>query len=93
MLRSMQNIDALPDAGQVRAARGMLGWSQGDLSEHSKVSLSTVRDFEAGRRQPMHQNLQAIRVALEAAGVEFIPENGGGAGVRRKKAGMVSGGP
>jgi hypothetical protein len=46
------------------------------------VSLSTVKDFEAGRRQPVHQNASAIRAALEAAGVEFIAENGGGPGVR-----------
>jgi hypothetical protein len=30
---------------------------------------------------------EAVRVALEKAGVEFIPENGGGAGVRLKKRG------
>jgi hypothetical protein len=29
----------------------------------------------------------AIRTALETAGVEFIPENGGGAGMRLRKAG------
>ena len=29
--------------------------------------------------------IDSIRLALESAGVEFIAENGGGAGVRQKK--------
>ncbi|WP_458094753.1 helix-turn-helix domain-containing protein [Roseomonas sp. WA12] len=70
---------------QIRAARGLVDWSQGRLAEAAAVSLSTVKDFEAGRRQPMANNLAAIRAALEAAGVEFIAENGGGAGVRLRK--------
>jgi transcriptional regulator with XRE-family HTH domain len=76
--------DILP--AQTRAARGIVGWSQEDLANAAKVGLSTVRDFEAGRRQPMRNNLEAIRTALEAAGVQFIPENGGGAGVRLKSS-------
>lgn len=30
-------------------------------------------------------NVQAMRLALEAAGIEFIPENSGGAGVRLRE--------
>jgi hypothetical protein len=45
-----------------------------------------VRDFEKGRRVPSANNVAAIRAALESAGVEFIAENGGGAGVRLRKA-------
>ncbi len=47
----------------------------------------TVTDFEKGARLPHPNNLAAIRTALEAAGVEFIAENGGGAGVRLRKGG------
>jgi hypothetical protein len=43
-----------------------------------------VIDFERGARVPHANNLAAIQRALEAAGVEFIAENGGGAGVRLK---------
>ena len=71
---------------QIRAARGLLDWSQSQLAEAAGVSLSTVKDFEAGRRQPVPNNLAAIRAALEDSGVEFIPENGGGAGVRLRAA-------
>lgn len=70
---------------QSRAARGLLDWSQRQLAEKSYLGESTVRDFEKGRRIPTHNNLASIRAALEAAGVEFIEENGGGAGVRLLK--------
>jgi transcriptional regulator with XRE-family HTH domain len=70
---------------QSRAARGLLDWSQTELASRSNLSESTIRDFEKGRRVPAVNNLAAVRAALEAAGVEFIPENGSGAGVRLKK--------
>jgi DNA-binding XRE family transcriptional regulator len=70
---------------QSRAARALLDWSQGDLSEAAKIARQTVVDFERGARKPYPNNLDAIRSALEKAGVEFIAENGGGAGVRLKK--------
>ena len=69
---------------QSRAARGLLEWSQEELARASNLGLSTIRDFEKGRRKPTINNLTAMQVALEKAGVEFIPENGGGAGVRLK---------
>jgi transcriptional regulator with XRE-family HTH domain len=71
---------------QSRGARGLLDWSQQELAGRSNLSESTVRDFEKGRRVPSINNLAAIRTALESAGVEFIAENGGGAGVRLRKA-------
>ena len=72
-------------AAQCRAARGLVEMSQSELAVEAKVGESTVRNFEAGRSIPMTNNLDAIRNALEKAGVEFIPENGGGAGVRMAK--------
>jgi transcriptional regulator with XRE-family HTH domain len=71
---------------QCRAARGLLGWSQRELSSNARVGLVTVRHFETSAHAPRLATLDAIRRAFESAGVEFIDENGGGAGVRFRKA-------
>jgi transcriptional regulator with XRE-family HTH domain len=70
---------------QCRAARALVEFSQGELASKARVGESTVRNFEAGRSVPVANNLEAIRRVLESAGVEFIAENGGGAGVRLRK--------
>jgi transcriptional regulator with XRE-family HTH domain len=71
-------------ADQCRAARALLGWSRDELAKQCKVSNATLADFEAGKRTPYGRTLADIRKALEEAGIQFIPENGGGAGVRFK---------
>ncbi len=71
--------------GQVRAARGLLGWTINQLIAISGVPKSTLIRFENATVSPRAATISAIRAALETAGVEFIPENGGGAGVRLKK--------
>jgi transcriptional regulator with XRE-family HTH domain len=69
---------------QIRAARAVLKWSAQDLARHSSVSLRTIRRAELADRHTSltAPNDLAIRRALEVAGVEFIDENGGDAGVR-----------
>lgn len=81
----MDDITISP--GQSRAARGLLYWSQTDLAKKAGVVRSTVVDFETGKRKPNTNSLKAIHTALEAAGIEFIPENGGGLGVRHRDRG------
>ena len=71
--------------GQWRAARALIGWSQGDLARQLGVSALTIKRLEAGGRNVSDEMRKRAREALEAAGVEFIAENGGGAGVRLKK--------
>lgn len=57
---------------QSRAARAWLNWGQQELADAAGVSLSTVRDFEKGRRTPIGATLAAMRAALEKAGVAFV---------------------
>ncbi|PWC52195.1 DNA-binding protein [Azospirillum sp. TSA6c] len=65
-------------------ARAAVGWGVRDLAKEAGVSVDTVSRLERGEElQP--RTLAAIQAALEAAGVEFIPENGGGIGVRITK--------
>ena len=71
-------------APQCRAARGLLNWTQAELASAASVGVVTVRQFEGQAAEPRPATLTVIRQALEAAGVEFIPENGGGAGVRMR---------
>jgi transcriptional regulator with XRE-family HTH domain len=76
--------------GQARAARALLKWGVRDVAERAKVTPNTVSRVEqedVGRRGPQPVTIDAIRRVYEAAGVEFIPENGGGAGVRLAKTG------
>ena len=70
---------------QCRAARALLNWSQQELADRSQVGIVTIRQLEAGAHEPRPATVQVVRQALERAGVEFIDENGGGAGVRLRK--------
>ncbi len=72
-------------AGQIRAARGLIGWSQGDLADAAKVGREIVAAVEADDGAPDAPTMENVKAALEAAGVEFIAANGGGAGVRLKR--------
>jgi transcriptional regulator with XRE-family HTH domain len=66
-------------------ARGALNWSLADLAEASGVHRNTISNFETGKFAGSAESIQAMRAAIEAAGVDFIEENGGGPGVRLKK--------
>jgi transcriptional regulator with XRE-family HTH domain len=72
---------------QIRAARALLGWSQTELAARAELSLPTVKRVEINSdlRVSAEARLR-LRVALEAGGVEFIDENGGGPGVRLSHA-------
>jgi hypothetical protein len=56
--------------------------TQPQLAKLTRIGISTVVDFEKARRQVSQETVERLRTTLEAAGVEFIDENGGGAGVR-----------
>ncbi|WP_205025767.1 helix-turn-helix domain-containing protein [Cereibacter azotoformans] len=69
---------------QSRMARAAVRLGVRELAAAAGVSPDTVARFERGE-ELRASTVEAIRAALEAAGVEFIPENGGGPGVRLRK--------
>ncbi|MBE9064906.1 helix-turn-helix transcriptional regulator [cf. Phormidesmis sp. LEGE 11477] len=72
---------------QLRGARAMLDWTQQNLADHSGVSLSSIIRLETGSG-PLAirlDTLQKLQTTLEKAGILFLPENGGGPGLRTRK--------
>jgi DNA-binding XRE family transcriptional regulator len=72
---------------QIKAARALLAWSQEELAAAAGLSIPTIKRLEAhdgllGGRADTGAKIEA---ALRKAGIEFIEENGGGAGVRLRK--------
>ena len=65
---------------QVRAARALLDWSQGQLADEALVGRQTIVRFEKGDHTPSDVVMAAIRGALERAGVVFISASEGIAG-------------
>jgi transcriptional regulator with XRE-family HTH domain len=78
-------------ADLIRAARGLLGWSQGDLARLSGVSQKALSDFELAKRPLTVKASDKLRAVFEARYVQFIAEKDArgelvGAGVRWRSA-------
>jgi transcriptional regulator with XRE-family HTH domain len=71
---------------QCRGGRALLDMTQPQLASMASVGLSTVVDFERQRRTVSEEAIRKMQEALENAGIQFIPENGGGPGVRLKRS-------
>jgi transcriptional regulator with XRE-family HTH domain len=74
-------------SGQIRAARAFLRWTAEDLAQKTALSVATIRRAELNEDETSMTaaNDLSVRRALEAAGIEFIDENGGGPGVRLRE--------
>ena len=75
---------AMLTPAQLRAARALIGWTRDDLAKKAGVASVTVKGFEYLGADSKISTLQKMRRALEAAGVQFIDDEGeaGGPGVR-----------
>lgn len=80
MTASKDGIKIAISAAQVRAGRALLAWSQDQLVQASGVPKRTLARLELGEGEPQRRTMDAIRAALEAAGVEFT--NGDAPGVK-----------
>ncbi len=76
-------------AAQIRAARGLLKWTQAMLAAKSGLSTVTLNMIESETVQPRKTSLERDQEALEAGGVEFLGEDGGGVGVRLRASGHL----
>jgi transcriptional regulator with XRE-family HTH domain len=93
-LREQQRRDQknLRQAGilayQLKAARALARIDQKELADRSGVSVPTIKRMEAGDGpiRGNYENVAAVVAALEAAGIEFIPANGGGPGARLRSS-------
>jgi hypothetical protein len=74
-------------SAQIRAARALIRWSAEDLARHASLGVTTIRraELQDDKTSMTASNDQAVRRALESAGVEFIDANGGGPGVRLRQ--------
>lgn len=72
------------NAAQCKMARAATGLGVRDLAKAASVSPDTVARLERGETM-RPATISAIRTALEAAGVVFLPENGNGPGVALRK--------
>lgn len=73
----------------VRAARGLLGWSQEDLAEHVGTSTKTISRLESGTEPPSRKLNEALHAVFTRFDIQFIganTDNGDldGVGVRRR---------
>lgn len=69
---------------QMRAARGLLNWSQQDLSSRTDISSTSIGSIENGLSTPRESTMVAIKKAFEDSGIEFLPSDG-----VRKKTGYI----
>ena len=72
---------------QLAAARTLAGMSQQEVASASNISVPTLKRMEGseGKVTGYRNNIDAVQRTLEQAGIQFIPENGGGVGVRFAK--------
>jgi DNA-binding XRE family transcriptional regulator len=85
LLSMSTGMDTMITPEQCRMARAALQMTVRSLAERAEISAMTVTRFENGHSRGYADTNSRLQSVLEAAGVEFIPENGGGAGVRLKK--------
>jgi transcriptional regulator with XRE-family HTH domain len=69
---------------QLKMARAAAGWGVRELAKKAGVTANTVTRIENGA-DAKQSTMDRLQHALEAAGIEFIQENGGGPGVRLRK--------
>lgn len=76
---------AMISTAQIRAARGLLKWTQAALAHRAQLSAVTLNMIENETVRPRAATLAAIQAVLESSGVEFLEEDGVGVGVKLRR--------
>ena len=79
------------NTAQIRAARGLLKWTQATLAHRAAVSTVTLNMIENETVRPRESTLASIKAALEGGGVQFLDEDGFGVGVKFNRADAQNG--
>ena len=74
----MLKVDSIlyATARRIKAARALLDWSQEDLANAARLSITTIYKLEAGHISPRGATMLGVRKAFEDNGLEFIEPNG-----------------
>jgi transcriptional regulator with XRE-family HTH domain len=75
------------NAFQAKLARIALDLKFTDAAKLCDVAVETIRRIEIGDRTVKDKTIEKVCEAYKKAGIEFIDEDGGGPGVRLRKAG------
>jgi transcriptional regulator with XRE-family HTH domain len=87
MIQKRSRTIVLATVEQLRAARALLGWSQTELASRAGLSLPTVKRVEGSFGPNVSEDARLkLQDALQAAGLQFLEENGAGLGVRFHKS-------
>lgn len=74
------------NSAQIRAARGLLKWTQGVLASRAAISVVTLNMIESDQVSARARTIEAIRTVLEGAGVRFVGDERDGYGVLLRAA-------
>jgi predicted transcriptional regulator len=64
-------------AAKIRAARGLLNWSQGELAERAGVSKQSITRIEKGIMDPRFSTMTALNEAIRSTGVDMSEDGSG----------------
>jgi DNA-binding XRE family transcriptional regulator len=85
--RDLKWVISMITGAQLRMARGYLRWSAKELADRAGVAESTIKRMEQDEGFPIARGakIEAVYRTLAEAGIIFLPENGGGVGIRIRK--------
>lgn len=67
--------DCTIGSSQLRAARGMLGWSRSELAKEAKLSAETIKNIEHGVYSPKEETIKTLVDAFSRKGIQFVQQN------------------